>query len=206
MALLLVGNGVTVVAVLLHELFDVLESPVEFVRGKQFTELQLAGIDDLARAGPGKILVKVDATDEVVRIGNKGKQHATGLSRLGFHPDVGETPGGVKRLDAGADAFTVQGFTRALGEQGAQTSFFLRRPDIRKVDCFHLGAWRLPRRAHGGPSAGRAPARTEKATVNASAVRAVSNPSLNCKPAPSVENVTLNWFDERANRTVVFGP
>lgn len=62
----------TVVAVLLHELADVLQSTVELVAGMEFAELEFGGVDDLVIAGMAGSAFNVDGTHKEVGRSREG--------------------------------------------------------------------------------------------------------------------------------------
>src|SRR5580693_4498713 len=124
----LLGSGIgsafgsdagAVIAVLLHELPDVLQSTVEFIGRIEFAELELGGIQDLVGVGLTGSAFHVYRADKKVEQSSEAEQHfRTGGRDFGL--DVGKTPRGEEDADAFADLVTVErlaGFLRDCFQQ-----------------------------------------------------------------------------------------
>lgn len=112
----LLGSGVgsafgrdarAVVAVLLHELANVLQGTIEFVKRMQLAELKLGRIHDLVGVGVVWGALHVDGSDKEIERGDEGKQHI-GARGSYFGLDVGKASGGEEDADAFADVVAVE--------------------------------------------------------------------------------------------------
>ena len=107
------GDAGAVIAVLLHELADVLQGAVEFVESIKFAELELGGIDDLVVIGVAGSAFHVDGADKEIERSGEGEQHIrAGGSDFGL--DVGKASGGEQDADAFADLIAVERLARFL--------------------------------------------------------------------------------------------
>src|SRR5450432_793616 len=114
---------VLVVAVFFHQLLNVFQSAIKFFGGEQLAELQLAGVGNLAGRGAAELRFQADYADEVIWIGDERDAHAVS-GAVGLDADVGKTPGGVERSDAGADLVTVKSLTGMDEQEAAQADLF----------------------------------------------------------------------------------
>ena len=69
------GDARAVIAVLLHELADVLQGMIEFFESMKFAELELGGIDDLVVVGVAGSAFHVDGSDKEIERSGEG-EHA----------------------------------------------------------------------------------------------------------------------------------
>lgn len=118
----LLGSGIgdafgshagTVVAVLLHELADVLQGAVELVAGMQFSELEFGGVHDLVVAGMPGSAFHVNGADKKVERSGEG-EHNIRVRGCDFGLDVCEASGGKKNANAIANLIPAEGLAGLL--------------------------------------------------------------------------------------------
>ncbi len=109
------SNACAIIAVLLHELADILQGEVKLLRGMKFTELKLGGIDDLVVIGMAGSAFYIDCAHKEIKRSGEGQQHIrAGRSHFGLN--VGKAPGAEQLADAFAHQVAVKRLARFLGE------------------------------------------------------------------------------------------
>ena len=108
------GDSRAVVAVLLHELADVLQGVVEFVERMKFAEFELRGIHDLVVVGMAGSSFDIDGSDKEIKRCIEDETHIR-AGRGNFRLDVGKASGGKEDADALANPVAIKrlaGFLR----------------------------------------------------------------------------------------------
>jgi len=128
------GDARAVIAVLLHELANVLHGAVELVESMKFAELKLGSIHDLVGVGMAGSAFYVDGPDKEIK-GSSESEHHTRAGGSDFGLDIGEASGGEQQADAFSDLVAVEGLARFLGKHLEQVVAVRHAGQFDGLDC-----------------------------------------------------------------------
>src|SRR5208283_2825964 len=117
-----VSDGRLVVSVVAHHFGHALHRLLDVVFGEQFSQVELAGVNQLVRLGEslGIQSIHIDVAVEIVLRGDKRKDDAAGLRRISLHVQAGKSPRGIQHFDRLAQRVAIQRFARLYQQQAAQ--------------------------------------------------------------------------------------
>jgi len=130
------GDSGAIKPVLLHELPNILQSPVEFIERVKFAELELTGIENLVRVGVTGSAFHINRAHKEVDRGGESEQYIR-ARWFHFSLDVGKPSRGEEGADAVADLVAIEWLARFLWKHLQQMIFILY---ARQIDGAHVAS------------------------------------------------------------------